>query len=329
VQEAWRWIVAARDAGYRVAPLPPPGYTVAPPLPPGYTAAVTPSTVVVPVPPQPSRNGGQTYEAVTIDGTPCSPLPTWSTAPAVQGCGGVVHRDARDQHDRFHARLSAPHGCDQPVVPAAGCGPSLRTGRPGRIRTTRPSERGRTEERDGHGLSSVGLPAALAVIMFGLGLTLTVEDFRRTGRQPRAVGVALAAQVLLLPAICLGLVAALGLDPLLAVGMMLLAASPGGTTANLFSHLFRGDVALNITLTAINSVLAVLTLPLVVNLAVAVFDPPAAAGSVGLELGKTAQVFAVVLIPVAIGMVVRRVAPGSPRAPRTRCGCCPRWCWWP
>jgi len=159
-------------------------------------------------------------------------------------------------------------------------------------------------------LSSVGLPAALAVIMFGLGLTLTVEDFRRTGRQPRAVGVALAAQVLLLPAICLGLVAALGLDPLLAVGMMLLAASPGGTTANLFSHLFRGDVALNITLTAINSVLAVLTLPLVVNLAVAVFDPPAAAGSVGLELGKTAQVFAVVLIPVAIGMVVRRVAPG-------------------
>lgn len=159
-------------------------------------------------------------------------------------------------------------------------------------------------------LSSVGLPAALAVIMFGLGLTLTVEDFRRTSRQPRAVGVALAAQVLLLPAICLGLVAALGLDPLLAVGMMLLAASPGGTTANLFSHLFRGDVALNITLTAINSVLAVLTLPLVVNLAVAVFDPPAAAGSVGLELGKTAQVFAVVLIPVAIGMVVRRVAPG-------------------
>ncbi len=159
-------------------------------------------------------------------------------------------------------------------------------------------------------LTSVGLPAALAVIMFGLGLTLTVEDFGRTGRQPRAVGVALAAQVLLLPAICLGLVAALGLDPLLAVGMMLLAASPGGTTANLFSHLFRGDVALNITLTAINSVLAVLTLPLVVNLAVAVFDPPAAAGSVGLEFGKTVQVFAVVLIPVAIGMVVRRLAPG-------------------
>jgi len=110
VQEAWRWIVAARDAGYRVAPLPPPGYTVAPPLPPGYTAAITPPTVVVPVPPQPSRNGGQTYEAVTIDGDA-----VFTVADLVRqlrrctGCGGVVHRDARDQHDRFHARLSAPH----------------------------------------------------------------------------------------------------------------------------------------------------------------------------------------------------------------------------
>ena len=159
-------------------------------------------------------------------------------------------------------------------------------------------------------LTSVGLPVALAVIMFGLGLTLTVDDFRRIAREPRAVGVALVAQVLLLPALCLGLVAVLRLDPLLAVGMMLLAASPGGTTANLFSHLFRGDVALNITLTAVNSVLAVVTLPLVVNLAVAVFDPPAAAGAVGLELSKTLQVFAVVLVPVAIGMVVRRTAPG-------------------
>jgi BASS family bile acid:Na+ symporter len=159
-------------------------------------------------------------------------------------------------------------------------------------------------------LTSVGLPVALAIIMFGLGLTLTTEDFRRTARQPRAVGAALAAQVLLLPAVCLGLVLAVGMDPVLAVGMMLLAASPGGTTANLFSHLFRGDVALNITLTAINSVLAVLTLPLVVNLSVALLAPSTAAGAVGLELGKTAQVFAVVLVPVAVGMLVRRAAPG-------------------
>jgi bile acid:Na+ symporter, BASS family len=158
-------------------------------------------------------------------------------------------------------------------------------------------------------LLSVGLPLALAVIMFGLGLALTVEDFRRIGRQPRPVVVALATQLLLLPLICFGLVLWVGLDPLLAVGMMLLAASPGGTTANLFSHLFRGDVALNITLTAVNSVIAVVTLPIVVNLAVAFFDPQGA-GEIGLQVGKTLQVFVIVLVPVAIGMAVRSTRPG-------------------
>ncbi|HSV37828.1 MAG TPA: bile acid:sodium symporter family protein [Nocardioidaceae bacterium] len=157
-------------------------------------------------------------------------------------------------------------------------------------------------------LTNVGLPVALAIIMFGLGLSLTVADFRRIGREPKAVFVALVAQLLLLPAVCFGLVTALDLDPLLAVGMMLLAASPGGTTANLFSHLFRGDVALNITLTAVNSVIAVITLPVVVNVAIDHFDP-AGLDDVGLQFGKTAQVFAVVLIPVAIGMLVRRSSP--------------------
>src|SRR6478735_7311513 len=122
-------------------------------------------------------------------------------------------------------------------------------------------------------LTTVALPLALGIIMFGLGLSLTVDDFRRVAKAPRAVAVALGAQLLLLPLVCFGLVIALDLDPLLAVGMMLLAASPGGTTANLFSHLFRGDVALNITLTAVNSVIAVVTLPLVVNFAVGWFEP--------------------------------------------------------
>src|SRR5918998_4692604 len=86
--------------------------------------------------------------------------------------------------------------------------------------------------------------------------------------------------------------------------MMLLAASPGGTTANLFSHLFRGDVALNITLTAVNSLIAVITLPVITNLAIDWFDPQGA-GSLGLQFGKTVQVFAIVLVPVALGMLVR------------------------
>ncbi|HET8640971.1 MAG TPA: bile acid:sodium symporter family protein [Pseudonocardiaceae bacterium] len=158
-------------------------------------------------------------------------------------------------------------------------------------------------------LTSVGLPVALAVIMFGLGLGLTAADFGRVVRQPRAVTAALGAQLVLLPAICFGLVVAADLDPVLAVGMMLLAASPGGTTANLFSHLFRGDVALNLTLTAINSMIAVLTLPVVVNVSTAYFEPAAGDGTVGLQFGKTLQVFAIVLIPVALGMLVRRTRP--------------------
>ena len=158
------------------------------------------------------------------------------------------------------------------------------------------------------GPALAALPIALAVIMFGLGLDLTVQDFARIGRRPKPVAVALACQLLLLPLICFGLVILFALPPLLAVGMMLLAASPGGTVANLYSHLFRGDVALNISLTAINSIIAVVTLPLVVNLAIAFFQPGDLA--VGLQFRKTVEVFLIVLVPVAMGMLVRGFRPG-------------------
>jgi bile acid:Na+ symporter, BASS family len=152
-------------------------------------------------------------------------------------------------------------------------------------------------------LTAVGLPIALGIIMLGLGLGLTVADFRRVVSLPKPVLIALGCQVLLLPALCFGLVVALDLRPALAVGMMLLAASPGGTTANLYSHLFGGQVALNVTLTAVNSVLAVVTLPIVVNLSTAYFLGDA--GSIGLQFDKVLQVFAIVLVPVAVGMALR------------------------
>lgn len=158
------------------------------------------------------------------------------------------------------------------------------------------------------GLSTTALPLALAVIMFGLGLSLTVTDFARVARHPKAVAIALVCQLVLLPAIAFGLVLAFDLSPLLAVGMMLLAASPGGTTANLFSHLFRGDVALNVTLTAVNSVIAVVTLPLITNFALGYFDPPEGA-DLGLQFAKVVQIFAIVLVPVALGVWVRRIRP--------------------
>jgi BASS family bile acid:Na+ symporter len=160
------------------------------------------------------------------------------------------------------------------------------------------------------GTAGVLLPFALGIIMFGLGLGLVPADFRRVLARPKVTLVALSCQVVLLPAVCFGLVLAFGLPPVLAVGMMLLVASPGGTTANLFSHLYGGDVALNITLTAVNSVISVVTLPLVFNLSAAYFF---AAGSEDAELGlqftKTLQVFALVLVPVLIGMHVRSRAP--------------------
>lgn len=159
-------------------------------------------------------------------------------------------------------------------------------------------------------LTTVGLPLALAVIMFGLGLDLTIADFRRVAKAPRAVAIALVCQIILLPLICFGLVVLFDLPALLGIGMLLLAASPGGTTANLFSHLFRGDVALNITLTAINTVIAVVTLPVITGLAIAYFDRQ---DDVTMPLLEIVKVFALILLPVGLGMLVNAQAPAFAR----------------
>ncbi|NBE79565.1 bile acid:sodium symporter family protein [Micromonospora rubida] len=146
-------------------------------------------------------------------------------------------------------------------------------------------------------------PIIVGIVMLGLGLTLTLEDFRRVVKYPKAMVICLVSQMLILPAICLGLVVVFNLRPELAVGMMLLAASPGGSTASLYSHLFKGDLALNVSLTAVNSVLALFTLPIIVNLSVSAFV--GSDSSLGLQFDKVIQVFALVLIPIAIGMAIR------------------------
>lgn len=157
-------------------------------------------------------------------------------------------------------------------------------------------------------LLTVFLPLALGIIMLGLGLSLTPADFTRVVKYPKPVIIGLVCQILILPVICFFIAKGFGLAPALAVGLMLLAASPGGTSANLYSHLAHGDVALNITLTAVNSVIAVLTMPIIVNLSMNYFM--AADQALPLQFGKVLQVFAIVLGPVAIGMFLRRVAPG-------------------
>ncbi len=156
---------------------------------------------------------------------------------------------------------------------------------------------------EGKVLLDIFLPVALGIIMLGLGLTLTVGDFKRVVVFPRAVLVGLGCQMFLLPVICFFVAKGFGLTGAMAVGLMLLAASPGGATANLYSHLAKGDVALNITLTAVNSVLTLLTLPLIVNFSIGYFM--GAEGNLTLQFKKVVEVFAIVLIPVSIGMFIR------------------------
>ena len=157
-------------------------------------------------------------------------------------------------------------------------------------------------------LTTLLLPLALGVIMFGLGLGLSVDDFRRVARYPRAVLTGLVLQTAVLPWVALGLALLFRLPPELAVGLMLLAASPGGATANIYSHLAHGDVALNITLTAINSLLCLATLPVILNLSLEYFL--GAGQYVPPPVRKIIEVAVIIVLPVAIGMAVRRFAPG-------------------
>nr|MCU0384312.1 bile acid:sodium symporter [Cyclobacteriaceae bacterium] len=156
-------------------------------------------------------------------------------------------------------------------------------------------------------VTTLFLPIALGIIMLGLGLSLTLEDFKRVTQYPKAMTIALICQMVLLPVLCFGIVVVFDLNPVLAVGMMLLAASPGGATANLYSHLSNGDVALNITLTAVNSLLTLFTLPLLVNFSLDYFLE--SGQYVPMQFKKVMEVFAIVLVPVGIGMLVRSKSP--------------------
>lgn len=156
-------------------------------------------------------------------------------------------------------------------------------------------------------LTDLLLPLSIGIIMFGLGLSLTWDDFKRVARYPFAVGFGLFLQVLLLPFAALLIAVALKLSPNHALGLMLVAAAPGGATANIYSHLAKGDVALNITLTAVNSILALLTLPIVINLSLEYFF--GAGQYVPPPHRKVIEVAAIILAPVVIGMLVRARAP--------------------
>lgn len=157
------------------------------------------------------------------------------------------------------------------------------------------------------GFFSVFLPITLAIMMMGLGLELTIKDFLRLSRYPKVIFITLFAQLVLLPSVAFFICLILDLPALLAVGLMLLAASPGGPTANLFSYIYKGDVALNITLTAINTIISIFTLPFIVNLSLHYFMSHDS--NVTFPVEKIVQVFLITLIPVIMGMLLRAKFP--------------------
>jgi BASS family bile acid:Na+ symporter len=156
-------------------------------------------------------------------------------------------------------------------------------------------------------LTAVFLPLALAFIMLGMGLSLTVKDFKNILVFPKAIIIGLTNQLILLPVFGFALVQLFGLSGAMAVGIMILAACPGGATSNLITHLSKGDIALSISLTAISSLITILTIPLIVNFAINFFGEE---GSVSLPVFETIiQIMGVTVVPVSIGMVLKKRFP--------------------
>ncbi|MEL0143881.1 MAG: bile acid:sodium symporter, partial [Alphaproteobacteria bacterium] len=155
-------------------------------------------------------------------------------------------------------------------------------------------------------VTDVVLPLALAFIMLAMGLGLTFEDFARVVRQPRDFLIGALSQIVLLPVVGFVLVSLWRLPPELAMGVMIIAAAPGGVTSNLLTAFARGDVALSISLTAVISLLSVATIPLVI-----LFSYAQLLGGDAGNVSVTAtaiSVFLIVTVPVLIGLAVRRLA---------------------
>lgn len=157
-------------------------------------------------------------------------------------------------------------------------------------------------------ITQIFLPVSLAFIMFSVGLELSGADFKRVAVQPKDFIVGAISQVVILPLVAFGLLSIWTLDPALAVGVMIIAACPGGVTSNLMTYLARGDTALSVSLTAVISLLAVVTLPFIVSFSIGHFMDATTAPE--LSVGKTVSgVFAITTVPVLIGMGVKKLAP--------------------
>jgi bile acid:Na+ symporter, BASS family len=154
----------------------------------------------------------------------------------------------------------------------------------------------------------VVLPLALAFIMFAIGLALVADDFRRVLRQPKDFLVGMLSQMVLLPLVAFLLASAFALDPVLAVGVMIIAAAPGGVTSNLLTLFAQGDAALSVSMTAVTSLLSALSVPFVVVLAHRHFMGGGGPGDISIA-GTAVALFVIVTLPVLAGVLVRSRAP--------------------
>jgi len=158
-------------------------------------------------------------------------------------------------------------------------------------------------------VTDVILPLALAFIMFVLGLGLTGSDFLRVLKQPRDFFVGAASQIILLPVIAFILVKIWPISPELAIGVMIIAAAPGGVTSNLLTSFAKGDVALSISLTAIISLLCVITIPFIVLTSIELLGGSNITQNISL-LSMSRDMFLIVTVPVILGMVFRKIFHG-------------------
>jgi BASS family bile acid:Na+ symporter len=159
-----------------------------------------------------------------------------------------------------------------------------------------------------YNLSDVMITSALAIIMMGIGLSLTFADFKNIFIHPRALIVALGVQLAIVPSIAFLIAAISGLSDAAKVGIVIISACASGASSNLITHLFKGNVALAISMTTINTLITVVWVPFIVNISLLVFMHTSA--EIKLDFWETAfQIFAVILIPATLGMVIRALKP--------------------
>ncbi len=154
-------------------------------------------------------------------------------------------------------------------------------------------------------ISKVFLPISLAIIMLGMGMTLIPADFTRILKNPKAILIGLSNQLIFLPIIGFSLAIAFDLRPVMAVGLMILATCPGGPTSNLITQVCKGNIALSVTLTAIASIVSILTIPFILSYALEYFGSGTNV-SIKLPIIDTIiQIMGITVIPISIGMLIR------------------------